>query len=163
LLWCLEPTNEPNKFLVGTGADGRIFELTLNANSTAFTSREVIKLEDPQIFAVKRLADGALLAGTSPKGALYLIRDGKPVARAQLPVDSIFDLLLLDEHTALVATGNPGRVYKVDLRKFATVGLIADKITDTKILADRGITLFGEVRDRNVRRIVALSNRRIVA
>lgn len=163
LLWCLEPTNDPAKFLVGTGAEGRVFELTLNPTATAFTSREVVKLDDPQVFALKRLPDGAVLAGTSPKGALYLIRDGKAVARAQLPVDSIFDLLLVDDNTALAATGNPGRIYKVDLKKFATVGLIADKITDTKILADRGITLFGEVRDRNVRRIAALANKRIVA
>jgi hypothetical protein len=163
LLWCLEPTNEPTKFLVGTGAEGRIFELTLNAANTAFTSREIAKLDDPQIFAIKRLADGALLVGTSPKGGLYLVRDGKPVARVPLPVDSIFDLLPLDDNTVLAATGNPGRIYKIDLKKFATVGIIADKITDAKILADRGVALFGEVRDRNVRRIVALPNHRIVA
>lgn len=163
LLWCLEPTNDPNKFLVGTGAEGRIFELTLDAAKATFTSREVVKLDDPQIFALKRLADGALLVGTSPKGALYLVRDGKPVARVPLPVDSIFDLLAIDNNTVLVATGNPGRIYKVDLKKFATDGIIADKITDAKILADRGVTLFGEVRDRNVRRLAALPSKRIVA
>src|SRR4051812_9263113 len=51
LLWCLEPTNDPTKFLVGTGADGKIYELTLNAAQNAFTSREVVKLDDPQVFA----------------------------------------------------------------------------------------------------------------
>lgn len=165
ILWAIEPTPEAAKFIVGTGADGRILELALNLSATppSFASREIAKLDDPQIFAVKRLADGSLLAGTSPKGALYLVRDGKPLARVALPVDSIFDLLLLDNDTALAATGNPGRIYRIDLKKFATVGLVADRITDTKILADRGITLFGEIRDRNVRRLARLSDGRIVA
>ena len=163
LLWCLEPGGDAAKWLVGTGPEGRIIELTVDLAKPGYTTRDVVKLDDPQVFALKRLADGSILAGTSPKGALYLIRGDKPLARAALPVDSIFDLVLLDENTALAATGNPGRIYKIDLRKFATVGLIADKISDAKILADRGITVFGEIRDRNVRRIVTLPDGRIAA
>lgn len=163
LLWCLEPTADPTKYLLGTGPDGKIVEITFNPANATYGARDLVKLEDPQVFAAKRLPDGATVAGTSPKGALYLIRDGKPVARVVLPVDSIFDLLAIDDHTVLAATGNPGRIYRIDVKKFATVGLIADKITDTKILADRGITLFGEIRDRNVRRIAAFADGRIVA
>ncbi len=163
LLWNLEPTADPAKWLIGTGADGRIVEVTVDYAQPSYTSKTIVKLDDPQVFAVKALADGTILAGTSPRGGLYLIREDKPVARVALPVDSIFDLLLVNSTTALVATGNPGRIYQVDLAKFATVGLIADKITDTKILGDHGITLFGEIRDRNVRRIAALANGRIVA
>ncbi len=163
LLWCLEPAGEPSKWLVGTGPEGRILEVALDAAKTAFTTREVVKLTDPQVFAVRRLPDGSLLAGTSPKGALYLIREDKPVARAALPVDSIFDLIVLDENTALAATGNPGRIYKIDLQKFATSGITADRISDVKMLAERGITVFGEIRDRNVRRIVPLPDGRIAA
>ncbi|MEO6246892.1 MAG: hypothetical protein ABIQ12_15810, partial [Opitutaceae bacterium] len=107
LLWCLEPTGDPAKFLIGTGPEGRIMEVTLDAAAAGYTAREVVKLDDPQVFTLKRLSDGAILAGTSPKGALYLIRDDQPVARVALPVDSIFDLLLVDAQTALVATGNP--------------------------------------------------------
>lgn len=161
LLWTLEPGADPHTWLIGTGPEGRIVEISFDLNKATFVSREFAKLEDPQVFALKRLADGSLLAGTSPRGALYLIRDGKPVARVALPVDSIFDLLLLDQNIALIATGNPGRIYRIDLQKFAGVGLVADKITDAKILADRGITLFGEIRDRNVRRLAALADGRI--
>lgn len=163
LLWCIEPTNDPTKFLLGTGPDGRIVEVILNPGNATYATRDLVKLDDPQVFAVKRLSDGSILAGTSPKGALYLIRDGKAVARVLLPVDSIFDLLPIDDHTVLAATGNPGRIYRVDVRKFASVGLIADKITDAKILADRGLSVFGEIRDRNVRRLAAFSDGRIVA
>jgi hypothetical protein len=163
LFWCLEPTPDAAKWLVGTGPEGRIYEITLDPAKNAYTSREFAKLDDPQVFALCRLRDGTVLAGTSPKGGLYLLRDGKPVARFTLPGDSIFDFLLLDEKTALVATGNPGRIYRVDLAKFATIGLITDKITDLKLLADRGITLFGEIRDRNIRRLARFPDGRIVA
>ncbi len=163
LLWTLEPTADPAKWLIGTGPDGQIVEVTIDATAPSYTTRMVTKLDDPQVFALKRLDDGSILAGTSPRGALYLIKEDKPVGRVSLPVDSIFDIVLLDQATALVATGNPGRIYRVDLAKFSTAGLIADKITDAKILADYGITLFAEIRDRNVRRIATMPDGRIVA
>jgi hypothetical protein len=163
LLWCLEPTPDPAKWWIGTGPEGRIYEVTLDRDQVGFTTNEIAKVEDPQVFALKRLADGSILAGASPKGALQLIKNGQVVSRALLPVDSIFDLLLLDEHTALAATGNPGRLYKIDLKVFAGIGLIVDKITDAKILADRGITLVGEIRDRNLRRIARLPDGGIAA
>lgn len=163
LLWCIALTDDPRKFLVGTGPDGRIVELTLTPTGDGFASRDVAKLQDPQVFSVLRLADGSILAGTSPKGGLYLIRDGKPIARVPLPVDSIFDLLPLDNDTVLAATGNPARIYRIDLRRFAAAGIVAEKIADQRILGERGITLFGEVRDRNLRRIAALPDGRIVA
>ncbi|MBI4627062.1 MAG: hypothetical protein HY736_28040 [Verrucomicrobia bacterium] len=163
LLWCLEPTPDPAKWLVGTGAEGKIIEVTFEPGNATYAARDLAKLDDPQVFALKRLTDGSILAGTSPKGALYLVRDEAPVARTLLPVDSIVDLLLLDENTALAATGNPGRIYRIDLKQFAGSGINAEKIRDAKILAERGITLFGEIRDRNVRRIAALADGRIVA
>jgi hypothetical protein len=163
LLWFVAPTNDPRKFLVGTGPDGRIVELTLTSSGDGFASRDIAKLQDPQVFSVLLLADGSILAGTSPKGGLYLIRDGKPVARVPLPVDSIFDLLQLDNETALAATGNPARIYRIDLHRFAAAGIVSERIADQKILAERGITLFGEVRDRNVRRLAAFPDGRIIA
>ncbi len=163
LLWCLEPTPDPAKWLLGTGADGKIIEVTFEPGHATYTAREVAKLDDPQVFALKRLANGAILAGTSPKGALYLVRDDEVVARTQLPVDSIFDLLLLDDDTALAATGNPGRIYRIDLARFAASGINAEKTTDVTTLAERGLTVFGEIRDRNVRRIAALADGRVVA
>ncbi len=163
ILWCLEPTNETAKFLVGTGPDGRILEVTLAGDRLSFATRELVKLDDPHVFAIKRLADGAILAGTSPKGALHLIRDGATVARVALPVDSIFDLMLLPDGSVLAATGNPGRIYRIDLAKFAAAGLNMEKTSEAGVLAERGVTLFGEIRDRNVRRLAALADGRIVA
>ncbi|MEX2044446.1 MAG: hypothetical protein WD941_03770, partial [Opitutus sp.] len=77
LLWALESTPDPGKWLLGTGPDGRIVELAFDSGWAGYTARDVVKLDDPQVFAVMRLPDGSILAGTSPKGALYLVRDGK--------------------------------------------------------------------------------------
>ncbi|HEU5080638.1 MAG TPA: hypothetical protein VFT72_15610 [Opitutaceae bacterium] len=159
LLWCLEPDGE-NRWLVGSGPDGKIIEVTLTS-ANEYSVRPIIALDEPQVQVVKRMADGSLLAGTSPNGTLALIRDGKIVSSAALPADSIFDIVLRED-TAYVATGNPAKIFKVNLRAFATAG--ADQ-TRTKQLAElkgKGIDLFGEIRDRNVRRL-AWSNGRLVA
>ena len=163
LLWSLDPTADSTKFLIGTGPEGKILELTFDAATAAATTRELAKLDDPQVYSVKALANGAILAGTSPKGALHLVRDGQSVARVALPVDSIFDLLLLNDDTALVATGNPARIYRVDLILFAAGGVTAEKITTSAALAERGVTLYAEIRDRNVRRLARFPDGRVIA
>jgi hypothetical protein len=151
LLWCLEPAGE-NRWLVGTGPDGRIFEVTLDPAARAYTAREVARLEEPQVLALKRLPDGSLLAGTSPNGTLVLLRDGKIVSSAALPADSIFDLCVRGDQ-AYVATGNPARVYQVDLKSFSAAGIDQGRSRDLTQLKARGISVFAEVRDRNIRRI----------
>lgn len=163
ILWSLEPAGAAGKFYVGTGSDGRIAEITLDPADASFTTRDVVKLDEPQVFALKRLPNGDLLAGTSPKAALYLIRGDKVVARAPLPVDSIFDLLPVVGNTVLVATGNPGRIYSLNLDLFASAGLAAEKLAAPAQLAAHGLTVFGEIRDRNVRRLARLADGRIAA
>lgn len=163
LLWSLTPGGAPDRFLVGTGPEGKIFEVLASAETSAPVIRELGRVPDPHVFAVLRLSDGTVLAGTSPKGALNLLRDGAVVARTLLPVDSIFDLLQLNSETALVATGNPGRIYHIDLAKFAAAGVNDQRVSDRDALADRGISIFGQIRDRNVRRIVVMTDGRIAA
>ncbi len=163
LLWSFAPGGARDRFIVGTGPEGKILEVTAADDLSAPVIREIGRVPDPHVFAVLRLSDGAVLAGTSPKGALNLLRDGVVVARTLLPVDSIFDLLPLDSETALVATGNPGRIYRVDLAKFAAAGVDEKRISDRDALAARGVSMFGQIRDRNVRRIVVMTDGRIAA
>jgi len=118
-------------------------------------------------------------AGTSPTGAVYLIRDGKTLARVGLPVDSIFDVLLLPEvppgaaaHAptgptflvALVATGNPGRIYRVALDQFRPPRESTRADSPIRRRSPPGVSpSFGEMRDRNVRRLALLPDGRIAA
>ncbi len=163
LLWCLEP-EAGGKWLVGGGPGGRIAEVTVDIAAGSYTTRDIVRIGEAQVYALKALPDGSILAGTSPAGGLYLVRDGKVAARTGLPAGSIFDLILLDGgKSALVATGDPGRIYRVDLAKFAAAGVSADRIADPKALALRGVSLFGEVSDTNLRRIARLSDGRVAA
>jgi hypothetical protein len=163
LLWCVAPGASSEQWFVGTGPDGKIFELTLGRGKSAGSTRELAKLDEPHVFSLLRLSDGSVLAGTSPRGALCLVRNGKLVARVALPADSILDLLQLKDGSVLAATGNPGRIYRIEPKAFAAGGVVAEKIADTKSLAARGIGLFGEIRDRNVRRLAQLADGRVIA
>lgn len=164
LLWSTAPSGQSRVFFVGTGPEGKIFRVDATAPG-AFTAELAADLEATHVFAVAAKRDGALLAGTSPQGTLSLIHAGAVVAAVNLPVDSILDLSLHEgpEPFALVATGNPGRIYRVDLAAFAAAGIGTEKITDSAELAKRGITLFGEIRDRNVRRLLRLPDGRVIA
>jgi hypothetical protein len=165
LLWCFTPISE-NQWLIGTGPDGVIIEATLDLTQNSVSSRELLKIGEPHLFALRRLANGDLLAGTSPQGGLVLVREGKIHARLSLPVDSIFDLLVVpatptNTEFVLVATGNPARIYRLNPTTFATAGIIPDKVTDAAQLTAKGLTLFGEIRDRNVRRLARFADGRI--
>lgn len=163
LIWCIDAA-PGGKWIVGGGPGGRILEVSVDLAAGTFASKDVARIGDVQVYALKALPDGSILAGTSPGGGLVLVASGKVTARVGLPVDSIFDVLVLDSGKyALVATGNPGRIYRVDLAKFAATGVSAVRTSDTKLLADRGVSLFGEVTDRNLRRIARLSDGRIAA
>ncbi len=162
ILWTLKPAG-PNRFIVGTGPEGKVQEVNFNPKDNTYTVREIADLAETQAIAVLPLADGGLLVGTSPTAALYLVKGDKVVTRVPLPADSVFDLLALPDGTVLAATGNPGKIYRIDLKKFAGAGMIGGKIDSDALLVERGVTLFGEIRDRNVRRLARLTDGRIVA
>jgi hypothetical protein len=162
ILWTIEAAG-PNRFFVGTGPDGKVQEVTFNPKDDTYTVNEIADVAESQAIALQPLPDGALLIGTSPTGAIYLWREGKIVARVPLPADSVFDFLALPDGSVLAATGNPGKVYQLDLVKLAQAGVIEGKLDSDALLADRGVKLFGEIRDRNVRRLARLADGRIVA
>ncbi|MDD3180468.1 MAG: hypothetical protein PHQ04_08975 [Opitutaceae bacterium] len=168
ILWCVQPAGD-SRFLVGTGPEGKIVEVTLaparagGAAGDNFAARLVARLEEPQVFALQRLPGGDLLAGTSPVGALYLIKNGQVTSRVILPVDSVFCFLALPDGSVLAATGNPGAIYRIDPARLAGAGVNSSRISDPRMLAEKGITLFGEIRDRNVRRLALLPSGRVIA
>ncbi len=161
LLWTM--IADGDSLLVGTGPEGRI--LNINPNQRGEIPAEVLAdLPETHVFALARLPNGDILAGTSPQGTLVLIRKGAVIARAALPVDSVLDLLVLPETgQVLAATGNPGRIYRVDPAAFAAGGDDPARLATDETLAARGLTLFGEIRDRNVRRLLRQPDGRIIA
>ena len=162
ILWVIKPAG-PNRFVVGTGPDGKVQEVTFNPKDNTYTVREVADVAETQAIAVQPLPDGSLVIGTSPTAALYLVKDGKTVSRVPLPADSVFDFLPMPDGSLLAATGNPGKIYRVDLARLAKAGVVEGKAADDKAIAGKGVTVFGEIRDRNVRRLVRLADGRIVA
>ncbi len=163
LLWTATPDGDG--FVVGTGPDGKV--LRIRPDGAAAVKSEIIAdLTETHVFAALRLPDGSVLTGTSPQGTLVLIRDGQVVARTALPVDSVFELVLDPEPKAgasvLVGTGNPGRVYRVDIKALAQAGDQPAKVTDDATLTARGIALVGEIRDRNARRLLRLADGRLI-
>lgn len=162
ILWVLKPAGR-DRFVVGTGPEGKVQEVAFNSQDRNYTVREVADVTETQAMAVHPLANGTLLVGTSPTAAIYLVKDGKNLARIPLPADSVFDFLPLPDGGVLAATGNPGKIYRLDLAKLAKAGLIEGKAGDEKLLADKGVTVFGEIRDRNVRRLARLTDGRVIA
>lgn len=166
LLWSLTPgTAGSRSWLVGTGPEGKVLEVTLDGAGpdTQYTVRTLATVDDTQVFVVHHLSNGQWLAGTSPNGGVYLFQGDQLIARATLPVDSILDAVELDPQTVLIATGNPGRIYRLDLKAFAAAGVHPEKITDSATQTARGFALFGEIRDRNVRRLAIQGDGRVLA
>lgn len=167
ILWTIKPLGA-GKFLVGTGTDGRVEEVTFNAKDSSYATRTVADVGETQAIALHPFADGSFLIGTSPTAVIYLVKDSKILARVSLPADSVFDFLALPDGSVLVATGNPGKIYRLDPAIFAKAGVTDTKAADAKpiddkALAEKGITLFGEIRDRNVRRLLRLADGRVIA
>lgn len=163
ILWSLAPTADGRRWLIGTGPDGKVLEVNTDVRGD-FQAEVAADLDATHVFSVLPLPDGGFLAGTSPQGTLALVRGGKAVASVALPADSILDLVPAPgaDGAVLVATGNPGRIYRVDLAAFAQAGTAAAKADDAA-LSRAGITRFGEVRDRNVRRLLVLGDGRVIA
>ena len=167
ILWTLRAAgpekNGPARFVIGTGPDGRVKEITFEAKDGSYTVREIVKVAEAQVTALLPLPNGDLLLGTSPTAALYLVHDGKTVARLPLAADSVFDFLPLPDGAVLAATGNPGKIYHFNPAALAKAGVTEGKAADDKVAAGKGVTVFGEIRDRNVRRLLRQSGGRIIA
>jgi len=151
------------RFLVGTGPEGKVQEVTFKPDDNTYTVREVAAVSETHAMSVLPRPDGSILVGTSPVAALYLFKNDAAVARVPLPADSVFHLLPLPDGSVLAATGNPGKIYRLDLNKLAQAGIIDGKVESDTLLADHGITLFGEIRDRNVRRLAQLADGTVIA
>lgn len=162
ILWSLAPSGA-DRWLVGTGPDGKVQTLSVDLATRRFTLQPRADLEDSHVFALLALPGNRVLAGTGAQGGLTLIEGEAVVARVLLPVDSVLDLLAINETTVLASTGNPGRIYRIDLAALAKAGISSEKISEATALAARGVTTWADVRDRNLRRLARRADGKILA
>lgn len=158
--WGLAPLGA-DSWLVWSGPDGKILKVTRTADGLNYVKSLWADLDSDQVFSLLVLPDGRVVAGTSPSGTVVLLSSaGEKIAAVDLAADSVFDFLPWDAGASvLAATGNPGRIMRIDLavmektepapRDETTAG--ADESSPTLTLAERGVSEFGSIQDRNVR------------
>ncbi len=162
ILWSLAPSHE-DRWLVGTGPEGKIQTLAVDVAAGRYTLLPWADLDDSHVFTLLALPGNRVLAGTGAQGGITLLEGETVVARVPLPVDSVLDLLSIDDSTVLAATGNPARIYRVDLATLAKAGISTEKLSEPAALAAKGVTPWAEVRDRNLRRLARRADGKILA
>ena len=147
LWWDLERLDNKT-WLVASGPDGYVQQLSVDLQNNTFESTAWAESGANHVFVIKNLGDGMIAGGTNPEAAVIMWNQfGEERTRVNLPGDSVLDLLW-DESTGIlwVATGNPGALYQIDLDQ-----LLNSELADAP--ADRGVTLRATIRDRNLRRL----------
>jgi hypothetical protein len=86
---------ENGRFLVGTGMEGQLFEIT----ETSREYSQIARLDHGQILALCRRQDGSVVLGTGDPGKLYVLQD-RYVARGTV-VSEVLDAKLISRWGAL--------------------------------------------------------------
>jgi len=107
-VWCMAPAPGGVLYL-GTGHRGRLFRLAPGG-----TAEELFIAPEPEIFAVTVDASGAVYFGTSPSGKVYKVAGGKVAEFFDPKSAYIWSLLPGPGGSLYVATGNEGKVFRVD-------------------------------------------------
>jgi hypothetical protein len=107
----------------GTGDGGLIVEVPQTGKGS--TLHDSIELE---ILAVTVAPDGTVFAGGSPDGVILRIADGKAETFCDLPEGYVWALALDAKGDLWAATGDQGRLYRVNRRGEATVIYDADEV-----------------------------------
>ncbi|WP_221032461.1 esterase-like activity of phytase family protein [Actomonas aquatica] len=148
LLWSFAARPD-GSLVVGSGPDATLWRVTPDADTMRFETTPLATFGSGHLHTVAVLPDGTMVTAVSPSGrVVHLDADGEILGEVSLPVAMVFDLLPdADGQHVWVATGSPARVYRIDL---AT-------------MADAEPELWGEVRDRNLRRLAMDRQGRVLA
>jgi hypothetical protein len=87
--------HQGERFFVGTGMDGQLFEV----NETTRERGEIARLDHGQILCMCRRQDGSIVLGTGDPGKLYVLQD-KFTARGSL-VSDVLDARIISKWGAL--------------------------------------------------------------
>lgn len=98
----------PDGWVVGTGNDGKVLLVKRDGSITT-----LFDAEEPEVFAVAVAGDGAVYAGTSPRGKVYRIDRGASRAVFDPEQVYIWDLQPMDDGSLLIATGTEGKLFRL--------------------------------------------------
>lgn len=145
-LWWDMASISDEHWLVGSGPDGTVLEVTVDLLNGTFDAKPWAQTDANHVFVIEQLPNGNVVAGAAPDARIYVWdAEGNELAAVSLPADSVLDILIGENGNAMwVATGNPGAVYRIALDMLM-------KSTNAAAWEDRGIELWGTIRDRNVR------------
>jgi hypothetical protein len=96
-------------WVVGTGNAGKILRIDSKGKSS-----ELFTAPEPEVFAVWVDPDGTVFAGTSPRGKVYRIANGRSDVFFDPGETYIWALARAKDGGLLVATGTQGKLFKVN-------------------------------------------------
>lgn len=99
-----------------TGHGGRVFRIDANGRWAMAWDSGL-----PEVFAVASDAKGNVWAASSPNGGVYRLNSGRPVEVWHSSEKYIWAIVPAQDGSLFVATGEQGRIYKVDTTGRASV------------------------------------------
>ncbi|HVZ74174.1 MAG TPA: hypothetical protein VHJ20_17465 [Polyangia bacterium] len=144
-VWCAALSRDGGTAYFGAGDDGKIFVVDAMAKAAGKDkerARRLTTLDAPWVTALAVKPDGTLLAATTPGGRLFSVdpKTGASKVLATLPAEHLWTLVYDDKSaTAFVGTGNPGKIFAVDVNgKSRAVWDSRDKHVVALAAADAG-------------------------
>lgn len=107
-LWSLAAAPDGSLY-AGTGHSGKVYKLIPGGQPSVVWSAQ-----QSEIFALCVDAKAILYAGTSPNGGLYRLENGTAREIWRSPAKYIWAIQPAPGGSLFVATGEPGRVYRID-------------------------------------------------
>ncbi len=119
----------PDGWAVGTGNAGKVLKVDRKGAVT-----ELFAAPEPEVFALWADADGTVYAGTSPRGKVYRIHNGKGQVFFDPGETYIWALAQGADGALLVATGTQGKLFRVPLSgPAAGKGQVAADVDETHL------------------------------
>lgn len=115
-------------WVVGTGNAGKVLRIDAKGKVS-----ELFAAPEPEVFAVWVDPDGTVFAGTSPRGKVYRIANGKSDVYFDPGETYIWALARAKDGGLLVATGTQGKLFKVSAAGAAGRGEVLYDSDDTHL------------------------------
>lgn len=106
--WSIAPGPNGSVY-VGTGHSGGVLRVDRDGKATSVWSGA-----EPEVFALAVEADGDVLAGTSPNGAVYRIHNGHAAEVWRPGAKYIWALAVGLDGAVYVGTGDGGKIFRID-------------------------------------------------